>query len=151
MHDKVRIDDTRLFQLIGNDTTDEVGLGSSQSGHQVVQLFLVGRRHRREATTLLTTATFAATATTTAGITRLTGMIGEDLDQQFVTGFLELIDHSVVQRVLVLFQPARDVVWYLLSLTNGYCWDNYASVISLNSICSFCEIQCRRFNLPISF
>lgn len=31
---------TWLFQFVGNDTTDEVRLGGSQSGHQVVQLFL---------------------------------------------------------------------------------------------------------------
>lgn len=101
MHDKMGIDDTRLLQFVGDDATDEVGLGGSQSGHQVVQLFLVGRRHRREATTLLTTSTFATAAATT-GITRLSRMISEDFNQQFVRRFLELIDDRVVQRVLVL-------------------------------------------------
>lgn len=31
---------TRLFQLVGDDTTYEVRLGGPQSGHQVVKLFL---------------------------------------------------------------------------------------------------------------
>jgi hypothetical protein len=31
---------TWLFQLVGDDTTDEVRLGAPQSGHQVVQLLL---------------------------------------------------------------------------------------------------------------
>lgn len=31
---------TRLLQLVGDDTTYEVRLGRSQSGHQVVKLFL---------------------------------------------------------------------------------------------------------------
>lgn len=35
---------TRLFQLVGDDTTYEVRLGGSQSGHQVVKLFLKVRQ-----------------------------------------------------------------------------------------------------------
>ncbi|OAD59362.1 hypothetical protein WN48_09193 [Eufriesea mexicana] len=108
MHHKVRIYDTRLLHFVGDDTTDEVRLSGSQSGHQVVQLFPIGRRYRGETATLLTTSTLATTAAT--GITGLSRMVSEDLDQQFVIGFLELIDNSVVQRVLVLFQPSRDVV-----------------------------------------
>lgn len=108
----MRIYDTRLLHFVGDDTTDEVWLGSSQSSHQVVQLFPIGRWYRWETTALLTTSTFRTAAAT--GITRLSRMVSEDLDQQFITGFLELIHNSVVQRVLVLFQPTRDVVWYLL-------------------------------------
>lgn len=110
MHDKVRIYDTRLLHLVGDDATDEVGLGGSEGGHQIVQLFPIGRRDRGEATALLAASTFAATATS---IARLTGMIGEYLHQQFVPGFLELVDHRVVQRILVLLQPTRDIVRYL--------------------------------------
>ena len=111
MHDKVRIYDTRLLHLVGDDTTDEVRLGGSESGHQIVQLFPVGRRDRGEATALLAASTFAATATTS--IARLPGMIGEYLHQQFVPGFFELVDHRVVQRILVLLQPTRNIVRYL--------------------------------------
>lgn len=111
MHHQVRINYARLLQLVGDDATDEVRLSGSQSGHQVVQLLLVGRRHRGETTALLTTSALAAGGG--SGVTRLTGMIGEDLHQQFVGRFLELVDHRVVQRVLVLLQPAGDVVWYL--------------------------------------
>lgn len=100
MHDQVGIDYTRLLQLVGDDATDEVGLGRTQGGHQVVQLLPVGRRHGGEATALLATSALAAAAAT--GVTGLTGMIGEDLYQQLITGLLELIDHRIVQRVLVL-------------------------------------------------
>lgn len=111
MHYEVRIYDTGLLHLVGDDATDEVGLGGSQRGHQIVQLFPVGRGHRGETTSLLTASTFATTAA--AGIARLSGMIGEYLHQQFVAGFLELVDNRVVQRILVLLQPTRDVVRYL--------------------------------------
>lgn len=111
MHDQVGIDYTRLLQLVGDDATDEVGLGGTQGGHQIVQLLPVGRRHGGEATALLATSALSAAAA--ASVTRLTGMIGEDLYQQLVTGFLKLIDHRVVQRILVLLQPAGDVVRYL--------------------------------------
>lgn len=109
VHDKMGVNDTGLLQLVGNDTTDEVRLGGSQGGHQVVQLFLVRGGYSGETTSLLTTAT----ASLAASVTRLTRMVSEDLNQQFVGRFLVLVDDGVVQRVLVLFQPSSDVVWYL--------------------------------------
>lgn len=36
VHNQVRVNDSRLFQFVGNDTTYEVRLGGSQCGHQVV-------------------------------------------------------------------------------------------------------------------
>ena len=42
-------------------------------------------------------------------------MIGEDLDGQRVGALLELVHHGVVQRVLVLLQPAGQVVRHLES------------------------------------
>ena len=44
---------------------------------------------------------------------RLSGMVGENLHQQFVFALFELVHHGVVQRVLVLFEPARQVVRHL--------------------------------------
>lgn len=40
-------------------------------------------------------------------------MICKDLNQQFVGRLLELVDYSVVQRILILFQPTGDIVRYL--------------------------------------
>lgn len=111
MHHQVGINHARLLQLVGDDATDEVRLSGPQGGHQVIQLLLVGRRHRGETTALLTTSAFAAAAAT--GVTGLTGMIGEDLHEQLVGRLLELVDHRVVQRIFVLLQPAGDVVGYL--------------------------------------
>lgn len=42
VHDQMGINDSGLFQFIGNDTTDEMRLSGSQCSHQVVELFLVG-------------------------------------------------------------------------------------------------------------
>lgn len=111
MHDQMGVNHARLLQLIGDNATDEVGLSRAQGGHQVIQLLLVRGRYGGEATALLTTSALA-TATTT-GVAGLTGMIGEDLHQQFIVRLLVLVDHRVVQRVLVLLKPAGDVVRHL--------------------------------------
>lgn len=81
MHDQMGVDHARLLQLVGDDATDEVGLGGAQGGHQIVQLLLVGGRHSGEATALLSTSTLATAAAAAAGVTGLTGMIGEDLHE----------------------------------------------------------------------
>lgn len=113
MHHQVRVNHARLLQLVGDDATDEVGLSGTQGGHQVVQLLPIRGRYGGETTALLATTALAAAAAT--GVTGLTGMVGEDFYQQLVSGLLELIDHRVVQRVLVLLQPAGDIIWYLRS------------------------------------
>ncbi len=41
MHDKVSIDDSRAFQLVGNDAADKMGYGVPEGGHEVVQGLLV--------------------------------------------------------------------------------------------------------------
>lgn len=112
MHDQVRVNDSRLFQLVGNDTTDEVRLGSSQSGHQVVKLFFVWWRHSGETTSFLTTSSLA-TGILSLATARLSWMVSEDFYQQFISRFFELVNYGVVQRVLVLLEPSSDVVWYL--------------------------------------
>lgn len=56
--------------------------------------------------------TLAATATN-VGATGLSRMVSKDLNQQFVSSLLELVNHSVVQRVLVLLKPASEVVRHL--------------------------------------
>ena len=43
----------------------------------------------------------------------LTGMISEDLLDQLVATLFELIDDSVVQGILVLLEPAGDIVGHL--------------------------------------
>lgn len=54
------------------------------------------------------TRTLATSGATS--VTRLTRMVSEDLKQQFVLALLELVDDSVVKRVLVLLKPSSDVV-----------------------------------------
>lgn len=48
--------------------------------------------------------------TTTAGITRLARMVSKDLNKKFVLSLLELVNDGVVEGVLVLLKPSRDVV-----------------------------------------
>ena len=45
--------------------------------------------------------------------TRLTGVVSEDAVDQQVATLFELVDDSVVQGILVLFQPSGDVVRHL--------------------------------------
>ena len=63
--------------------------------------------------------TSAATSplTLAAGVlgARLSRVIGEDVRGELVGALLELIDDGVVQRVLVLLQPADQVVGHLLA------------------------------------
>jgi hypothetical protein len=40
VHDKMRVNNTGLLHLVGDDATDEVRLCALQGGHQVVKLFL---------------------------------------------------------------------------------------------------------------
>uniref|UniRef100_A0A2M4DMR2 Uncharacterized protein n=1 Tax=Anopheles darlingi TaxID=43151 RepID=A0A2M4DMR2_ANODA len=105
VHDQVSINDTGRLHFVGNDTTDEVRLSRLQRGHQVVQLFLVRGRDSGETGTLL-----ATTALGGSWVSRLAWVISEDLHDQGVGTLLELIDDSVVQRILVLLKPSGDVV-----------------------------------------
>lgn len=57
-------------------------------------------------------------ATSRGGFSGLSGMVGEDLDQQFVAAFLELVNDGVVQRILVLLKPSGDVVRHLPGQNN---------------------------------
>ena len=49
----------------------------------------------------------------------LSGMIGEDVDDQAVGAALEELDDGVVHRVLVLLQPTRQVVRYSSSVVDN--------------------------------
>ena len=44
---------------------------------------------------------------------RLAGVVGEDLHCQRVGALLELVHHGVIERVLVLLEPAGQVVGHL--------------------------------------
>jgi len=47
-------------------------------------------------------------------------MVSKDLNHQFIARLLELVNHSVVQRVLVLLKPASEVVRHgACIMTNG--------------------------------
>jgi len=52
-------------------------------------------------------------ASSVSGGTGLSRMVSKDLNHEFIARLLELVNHSVVQRVLVLLKPASEVVRHL--------------------------------------
>lgn len=106
MHDQMGINHTRLLQLVGDDATDKVGLSGTQSGHQVVQLLLVGGWYGGETTALLATSALAAAAA--ASVTGLTGMIGEDQ--------CEILIWTILKKIYC------KRTWIKRRLVNGKCF-----------------------------
>lgn len=68
------------------------------------QVFRIGRS--KLAFNLLTFAT-------SIGATGLTRMVSKNLLDQSVGPLFKQIDNGVVQGILVLFEPSRNVVWHL--------------------------------------
>lgn len=68
----------------------------------------VETRHSLESGTLLSATTLSSFAT--GLVCSQTGVIGEDLNQQLVRSLLELVNDTIVQRILVLLEPASDAV-----------------------------------------
>lgn len=57
VHNQVSIHNTGLFHFVGDDATDEMGMGGLQSSHQFTQLFTVQGGHCHETGTLFTLTT----------------------------------------------------------------------------------------------
>jgi hypothetical protein len=99
VHDQVSIDHSSSFVLIRDNASNEVRFGAVQSFNQIVKLLLVTAGYSRERCTL----TSFTLATTSGGLsTGLSRMISEAKMDDSVATLLELIDDSVVKRILVL-------------------------------------------------
>lgn len=52
-------------------------------------------------------------------ITGLAGMVSKQIHCEVVAGLLELVDDSVIEGILVLFQPAREIVGHSTGIVNN--------------------------------
>merc|ERR1719412_1838141 len=105
VHHQARLDTSGDLVGVGHHATDEAGVGLVEGVHQVVQLALEVGGDSLAATLLLLTAPVVLLS-----LQRLAGMILETPDQQLVATVLHELDNGVVERILVLLQPARQVV-----------------------------------------
>ena len=103
MHDEVRLHPSGLLVGVGHHATDEVGLGLVEGGHQVVKLALKVRGHSLAASLLLPVLILG-------GLQRLAGVVSEAGNGHGVASVLDHLDDGVVERILVLLQPASQVV-----------------------------------------
>ncbi|KAF4519751.1 hypothetical protein B566_EDAN010344 [Ephemera danica] len=125
----------QLLVLLAGQVTSDPGL---HPGNDLAQTLVTQLLHLTEHTgteehlcwEMLTLAAASISAT------RLSRMVSEDLDQQLVAGLLELIDHSVVQGILVLLKPATQVVGDLL------CKYRMCTILLRSRECS--NLLCRR-------
>merc|ERR1711963_1052256 len=104
VHDQVGLHTSGLLVSVGHHATDEVRLGLVEGGHQVVQLTLEVGGDSLAAALLLLAAVILGS------LQGLAGMISEALDHQSVTAVLDHLDDGVVERILILLQPAGQVV-----------------------------------------
>merc|ERR1719422_1780545 len=103
VHHKARLNSSRDLVGVGDNTTDEVGLGLVQGGHQVVKLALEVGRDSLTATLLLSVLVLGS-------LQRLSRMISKALDQHGIASILHHFNNGVIERILVLLQPSSQVV-----------------------------------------
>merc|ERR1719412_2956678 len=103
VHHQVGLNTSGLLVSVGHNTTDEVRLGLVEGGHQVVQLALEVGGDSLAAALLLPVLILG-------GLQGLTGVVSEALDGHGVASVLDHLHDGVVERILVLLQPAGQVV-----------------------------------------
>merc|ERR1712226_1328478 len=103
VHDQARLHTTGLLVGVGHHTTDEVGVSLVEDTHEVVQLALEVGRH--------SLATLALLALLVLGsLQGLTRVVLEAFNGQGVASVLDQLNNGVVEGILVLLQPASQVV-----------------------------------------
>jgi len=108
MEDEVVVHVSGLLLLVGNDTTNEMGLSSVEIGHQSEKRFSVEGRDSLEGTTFLSLAALLSAAAlwcVLSGDVRLPNRLAGSKSRD-----LEKLDKRVVKRILVLQEPINDVV-----------------------------------------
>merc|ERR1719510_1883384 len=104
VHHQAGLNTAGLFVGVGHHATDEAGVGLVEGGHQVVQLALeVGGDG-------LAAALLLPAAIVLGGFQRLSGVVAETFNRQLVAAVLDELDDGVVEGILVLLQPAGQVV-----------------------------------------
>merc|ERR1712226_522740 len=103
VHDQARLHTTGLLVGVGHHTTDKVGVSLVEDTHEVVQLALEVGRH--------SLATLALLALLVLGsLQGLTRVVLEAFNGQGVASVLDQLNNGVVEGILVLLQPASQVV-----------------------------------------
>ena len=88
---------------VGHNATDEMGLGLVKGGHQVVQLALEVRGHSFSSFALLPLLVFGC-------FQRLSWVVSKASYGKVIASVLNHLHNSVIERVLVLLQPASQIV-----------------------------------------
>jgi hypothetical protein len=88
---------------VGDNTTDEVRLSLVQSGHQVIKLTLEVGRHSLATSLLLPVLVFGSFQ----GLSRV---VSKGCNHQGVSSIFDHLDNGVIKRILILLQPASQVV-----------------------------------------
>merc|ERR1712045_621903 len=103
VHDQAGLHTSGDLVGVGHHTTDEVGVGLVESGHQVIKLALEEGRHSLAASLLLPVLILG-------WLKRLARVVSEASNGKGIGSILDELDNGVVQRILVLVQPASQVV-----------------------------------------
>merc|ERR1719362_2219543 len=103
VHHQLGLNTSGLLVSVGHHTTDEVRLGLVEGRHQVIQLALEVGGDSLAAAALLPGLVLG-------GLQGLTGVVSEAGDGHGVASVLDHLDDGVVERILVLLQPAGQVV-----------------------------------------
>merc|ERR1719210_3264236 len=103
VHDEARLHASGLLVSVGHHTTDEVGVGLVEGGHQVIKLTLEVRGHSLAASLLLPVLILGS-------LQRLSRVVSKALDGQSIATVLDKLNNGVIERILVLLEPASQVV-----------------------------------------
>merc|ERR1719264_1040977 len=103
VHNQAWFHSSGLLVGVGHHTTDEVGLGLVEGCHQVVELALEVGGDSLTALTLLPVLVLGS-------LKGLARVILEALNSQLVAAVLDELNDGVVEGILVLLQPSRQVV-----------------------------------------
>jgi len=112
VHDKRRLNLSRLLVSVGHKATHKVRLTAVQSGHELTKRDQVDGGDSLTAATLLLLLTLFL-----GGSSRLSRMISPQMNQElaFRSG-LEDLNNAVIDRVLVLLKPVGDIVGHNTSI-----------------------------------
>merc|ERR1712079_270011 len=104
VHDEAGLHTAGDLVGVGHHAADEVWLGLVEGGHQVVKLALEVGGHSLAASLLLPVRCILRS------LQRLARVVSEALDGQSVATILDELNNGVIKRILVLLQPASQVV-----------------------------------------
>lgn len=118
MHHQMRVDNAKRLLLVGNNAAHKVRMRRLERGHQAIDALAIHGRHGLERARLLTLAA-AALALGALALGVLVVVVADALEavaNHWIAALFEQAHDGVVERILVLLEPAGDVVRYLCVL-----------------------------------